>query len=370
MSSPFMSLPRELRQRILLLALPQDVQPAVVPYFSLPVQNLLHISRTVRQEMPWVLNNYSPRFYLRSPSHLADFLSFLSKYRGVLSFEYKPKFEHVSLNIFHDAEVDTMQWTCYCRGRDMHTHDELVNAWVVAVPTIPEQVKTILLDITPAPGPMREDRPEWVPGFIQDNRISKRFVTEHEAVLMHLVQCTQQQFGNGVSIQLSGQLSEKSRSSLDNVVARSAVAGIDIRFVGDMLAVQPRIPRPQIWKAVQKLAPVRYRWIEEENRSVYVPPRNEQERQLAGMHSIHWSVDTQKLWTRIANQDEAWAIALLLKFGQFMTSGDLDRVDFSPMDSRQRALVHNMAKDLNFNSQAVGEEPERFVRIEKYTRNE
>ncbi|KAF2488692.1 hypothetical protein BU16DRAFT_225228 [Lophium mytilinum] len=369
MSSSFMTLPRELRQRILLLSLPPVIQPAIVPYFSIPAQNLLHISRIIRQDMYWVINTYSPCFYLNSPSHLDVFLSSLNKDFRILSFDYAPKFAHASLNIFHDAEVETMQWTCYCRGRGMHTHDELVDAWAAAVSSLPSQMRTILLDITPAPGPMRSNKPEWVPGFIQDRRISQKFVGEHGGVLLRLIQCIHERFGDGVAIQLNGQLSEKSRSALDAFIDLSTAAGMDVSFVGDMLAVQPRVPRPRIWKAVKKLAPVRCRWIAEENRLVYLPAKEGQERLVAGMRDVNWSVDTQKLWTRLANQDEAWVVALLPKFGQFKMDGHLYEMDFLPMDNRQRALVHNMAKDLGYESQAVGEEPERFVRIEKYADN-
>ena len=305
------------------------------------------------------MNNYSPYFYFQNPSQLAELLSSLNQLCEILSCNYKPKFEHVIFSIFHDADVDTMHWTCYCRGREMHTHDDLVNAWADAVPTLPDQVKTIQLDITPAPGWMREDRPNWVRGFIQDRRISKTFVPEHDDVTLLLIQRVHQHFGDGVTLQLSGQMSEKSRSSLDNLIARSVADGMDISFVGDVLAVQPTEPKPQLWKALRKLAPIRYgsRWP--------LPARNEQERQFARLRTVRWSLDTQKLWTRIGSQDEAWAIDLLITFGRFATNDELKNMDFLPMGSRQRALLHNMAKDLRYTTESVGEEPERFVRIEK-----
>ena len=75
MSYSFMSLPRELRQRILLSTLPLIIQPAISTCLLLATRNLLQISRTIRQDMYWVLNNYSPLFYFRSPSDLAHDIS-------------------------------------------------------------------------------------------------------------------------------------------------------------------------------------------------------------------------------------------------------------------------------------------------------
>jgi hypothetical protein len=365
MSSSFTSLPRELRQRILLLSLPQNIQRAVIPYFSRPAQHLLQICREIRNDMSWVLSRYSPNFYFNNPSHLSEFLSSLNDKFDLLAFDYKPKFEHVTFSIFDDAKVDTMQWTCYCLARQMHTHDELVNAWARAVPTLPEQVKTITLDITPAPGWMRRDRPNWIQSFVQDRRVSKAFVSEHEGVTLLLIQVIYEYFGDGATIQLSGQVSAKSRSSLDALAMRSHAAGMDVVFVGDVLDVQHIKRTPKIQKAVQKLAPLRCGWIHDENRYGDLPPKNEQEQRFARLRKVKWSADTQNIWTRVSNEDEVFALDLLISFGQFVTNEFLNQMDFSPMVNRRRALVHKMAHDLACTSESIGEHSERYVRVRK-----
>jgi hypothetical protein len=365
MPTSFMSLPRELRQRILLLTLPHVIKPAIVPYLSLPARAILHVNHTIRQDMCWVLNNYSPHFYFNTPSDLSHLLSSLTQRSSDAFFDYKPKFEHVAFSIFHDAKVDTMHWTCYCLGRHMHSHDELFNAWAAAVPFLPNQVTTITLDITPAPGWMREDRPDWIRTFIQDRRVAKIFVPAHEDITLLLIQSIHQHFGDGVTVQLSGHISEKNRSSIDAIIARTTAVGLNISFVGSVLAVQHTTPKPPISDAVRKLAPLRYGWIEEESRYGCLAPRNEKERKCARLRDVGWSADTEKLWLRISTQNAAWAIDLLVRFGNFMTNDEVDSWDCEPMDNRKRALVHNMAKDLGCTTQSFKDEPERFVRIEK-----
>lgn len=306
--------------------------------------------------MKWVLNSYSPRFVFHSPSHLAKFVSCVDNYSGSTSFDYRPKFEHLVFNIFDDAQLDIMQNTCYCRGRDTYSHDDLVKAWAAAVSN-PSRLRPreIKLDITPAPGWMRQYRPDWLRRFIQERRITKMFFAEHETVMLHLIDRVHEQFGDGVTVQLSGQLSEKSRPNLDSIVTRSVAAGVDIDFVGDVLPVQPVVRKPQIWEAVNKLGK---------------PANTAEGRWLARLRHAKWSAETQKLWMRVANQDLAWANAQLVTLGQFLTNDETDRILYCPaVASMRRALLHRMAQDLGCITQSIGEGEDRFVRIEKHAQD-
>ncbi|KAF2666681.1 hypothetical protein BT63DRAFT_315509 [Microthyrium microscopicum] len=332
----FLSLPPELRLCIELLALPDSVMVTDAACPTPAAYKLLHSNRIIRQDMQWVLERYSPRYRFKDPAQLFQFIKSIDEAHVN---RQKRTVEHISFDIFHDANVPTMHWTCYCQGREMHTHDELIEAWAETIPSLPGSLKSVLLDITPAPGWMRKDRASWVPGFIDERLIARKFVSEHETVILQLIQKIHKRFGEDVNVLLGGQLSQKSRPSLDNILTQSATAGIPVTFVGDIFPNPRDLPplSPEVWNAM--------------------PKRRGQEQA--------WRQKTKRLLNSIRYHDEHDTIALLENIAHFANDEDTNRLHLSKLDSKQRALVHNMAKDMEFSTKSTGDEPDRVLTIEK-----
>lgn len=127
-----------------------------------------------------------------------------------LPFSYRPKFETLTLSIFHDAKRETLQWTCHCLSRAPPDHDELIEAWMQAISVIPKDVQTINLDVTSAPGWMRYERPDRLHKFVQDNRIGGTFLRAYEVILCKLIKRVRRQF-NRKAVQITGTLSTRHR---------------------------------------------------------------------------------------------------------------------------------------------------------------
>jgi len=61
------------------------------------------------------------------------------------------KFDRICLDLFYTSDIKRMICICYCYSPETWTHPELVAAWADAVPLLPNGVKEVWLDVTPAP---------------------------------------------------------------------------------------------------------------------------------------------------------------------------------------------------------------------------
>ena len=137
----FTTLPTELRQRILSLALPAT---AYLRYpSSTSVFNLMHINRRLRLDMGPVVRLWRPIHYLSSPTQLPQFQS-----PGLSDSISPSKVERICLGIFPESQEYTIKWTCFCVEESNFTHHELVQAWIDAVPQLPADIKEIHIDMS------------------------------------------------------------------------------------------------------------------------------------------------------------------------------------------------------------------------------
>jgi R3H domain len=263
-----------------------------------------------------------------------------------------------------------MHWTCYCHGPSYRTHPELIAAWIDAVPPIPPSVSTVFLDVTPAPGWMRAQRPDWIPNFVQDRRVAKKFITEHRDPIIALIQVLT---ARGLEVQLTGLLSAKSATFLVDMVDEGEKRELDVVFTGRLVPVEIQRRAPWLYTVVRSLAPVRYGWLDAQQAETSIadgegsfgrlPPRNQFEYCAARLETTKWGKDTESLWGKEAQADKQWAVGVLRRFVEFMRDeGDVEKV-FEPVDSRKRALMHHLAEDLGFKTESLGEGEGRYVRV-------
>jgi hypothetical protein len=106
------SLPRELRQQILLAAV-QDENFVGGTWPKTPI-SLFQTCHLFRHEMPWVLDSWTPLWTLQKP---ADVM-FLQR----SAIDGRPIIHHICINIFHDICVRRLRiadWNFVCRGASL-----------------------------------------------------------------------------------------------------------------------------------------------------------------------------------------------------------------------------------------------------------
>ncbi|KAH8601276.1 hypothetical protein B0O99DRAFT_253106 [Bisporella sp. PMI_857] len=360
MAFSFHNLPAELRQRILMFCLPAEALAHEAPNLLLNEESkLLQVSKVIRDDLQWVLNNHPRPYFFPTPTSLEHLVSSIATAPEDIAFHYRPKLETVTLSIFQDANVNTIYETCRCRGRDFWAHDELVLAWGAAVLALPEDVKVIKLDITPAPGIFREKF--WLASFLQDKRVVKKFFPEHISILMELIESIISHSGSRVKVQLGGSLSIKSQGHIDVLIAQCLDKVLEVNWTGKYFPVQPKAEKPSIEKTLQQVTR-----MSKSDRMAGDSSYKETDWHLKQLSAVQsWSLDANKLWARVVREDKEWAMAQLKRLGKFLDDPWQSQMNFEPGDNRRRALLHHLAHDLGINAQSIGECHETFVRVLK-----
>ncbi|KAI0740402.1 hypothetical protein C8Q76DRAFT_191665 [Earliella scabrosa] len=380
-----LSLPAELRQRILLLSLPDECSVERLPP---SVWNLLHVSRSIRDDMDQIISHWAPTLVVPNPTALPANLSDLPHSNDASSPTTtsplppppRPRLESLRLYLFHDAKIDNILWTCYCHGRYFYTHDDLIKAWTAALPAFlqgdaAKELKTIIVDATPVPGFIRAKNPNWLPLFLHDKRVSKRFIGDHTEGIAELIAkvvvCTgggteasgsAVVAGGGVRVELGGEYGPKSSRFIDELTAECKKLGITLPFTGTFLTWDPH-SCPRLRDAVKILTPVKkdFRCLE---------PGSVERRRAEALHRLlhtrgRWPMDTKNVFGKAVALDVDVAMESLRAVLEFKVDEERTVMDMEPAGNVHRKFAHCLARDLDMATTSVGEDPERFVRVTK-----
>ncbi|KAI0739423.1 hypothetical protein C8Q80DRAFT_1123861 [Daedaleopsis nitida] len=383
-----LSLPAELRQSILLLSLPDECSVERLPP---SVWNLLHVSRSFRSDMDWVLSHWAPIHVVSNPTAVPAYLqsdlrpgntASSTTTTSPLPTPPHPRLESLRLYLFHNANVDNIFWTCYCRGRNFYTHDDLINAWIATLPTFlqadaAKELKMVIIDATPVPGFIRAKNVNWLPLFLHDRRVSKRFIGDHMEGIVELiakvVSCTgggteasgspsSSESSRRVRVELGGEFGPKSSGFIDELTAECERRGITLPFTGTFINWDPQ-SCPRLIDAINILTPVK------RNIRCLEPESAERRRAEALQRLVHarrrWPTDTKNAFGKASALDVDAAMECLRAVLEFKVDEERTVFDMEPAGNVHRKLAHCLARDLEMATTSLGEDAERFVRIVK-----
>ena len=153
-----LSLPTELRLEVLGYLLPPVLKPACVPYLSPQVLALTHLCPLIRADTYYLLRTYSLDQHFTSSLNFLAFLVGLKRHQawsvnnGCQPSELPP-LRTITIPLFYGADIVTMYRASYRSGYRANNQDALIGAWSTNILAfIPDSVRVINLDVTPAPG--------------------------------------------------------------------------------------------------------------------------------------------------------------------------------------------------------------------------
>jgi hypothetical protein len=349
-----LNLPAELRQKILLLALPDEDRVGAQWPCSASILTLLHICRCLREDMGEVIGVWEPKSTVVPYPYLITRVG--KQTAEIAGKESGPKDNRVCLQIFQDADPDRIKWTCYCVHREKYTHPELIEAWLGVVPQLPSHISSILLDVTPAPGWMRRKADYVSEALIHDKRAAKKFLGFHIDDIFRIIVNINRHFRGNIQIQLSGTLSMKSQGFVAEVVARTAAAGIDVSYSGNWVTEQ-KADGLKMQKAINNIAP---------KQAMRQARKNQEPFQLDFLRRTRWSKDSKVLMAQVeAEWGEDVSTGHLRKVAEFVVNPSARVLTMEPTGNIRRALTHNLAKDMGLETRSENHGENRFVVVSK-----
>lgn len=220
-------LPTELRQQILLLALPETNRvESAIPFQYI---HLFHINRRLRADMGAIAPIWAPIHFISHPTSLT---SCRPRTRGW-------NCNSICLDVFYNAFLGRFAnkfGNVYSHRTIPIGHPELIEDWINAVPFLPVDVREIYVDVTPAPIDKREHHPKWpecgppwLDLFLSLDKTARWVLDSHVTDVAALIRTLDQRYGGRARIRLCGRLSEKSRGFVE---ALRREVGRGMQFVG------------------------------------------------------------------------------------------------------------------------------------------
>jgi hypothetical protein len=333
-------LPRELRQQILLLALPNTNRTDS----HIQVLQLFHINHIIRQDMAEVLKIRSPLRSMSSP--------------GALPSPPPPTLawtdDRICLDLFHSSPVDrTTEWPDYCGRPRMLTNPEHFAAWADAVPLLPDSVKQVWLDVTPAPGSKRKQHPLTLNRYVHNKGNSEKFLLKHVGDVAALVGEIDRRYGGRVEVVLTGTVSQRSDGFLMGV---DELVGRELEFQGTVLrSVDARFAK--IVEGVRERTSTRVTWHGR---------RQGDKHPLVWLCDVSLGAETAVLFAQLVHEfldEERMLLDDVFKIAGFRADfpdGEGELV-LPPTGNSRRKFQHFVAEDLSLKALEVGEGGDRHV---------
>ncbi|KAF1933127.1 uncharacterized protein M421DRAFT_415491 [Didymella exigua CBS 183.55] len=338
---PFLTnLPTELRQQILLLALPETnrVESAVPTQFV----HLFHINQRLRHDMSAVASIWTPIHYISHPSTLTSCTPRTRDWNC----------SRICLDLFYSSFLGRIVNRYSNQSPASYAHPGLVLDWINAVPFLPRDVNEIWLDVTPAPAEKRvhhprwhECGPPWFDLFVHGDHAAQRFLGGHVQDVAVLIRALEKRYGGRVSIKLSGRLSVK---SVFFVQAIRKEVGREKEFVGSWVSNEDALGA----SVSSELCPM----ARETGRCGM--------HMLAWLVKVVWSKDTGDLYTELANECSEWMLIRDVKKIAEVHEGEV-RVVLPLGDGLRRAFQCQVATDLGLKTIESGEGGDRHVIVQR-----
>ncbi|KAF1956238.1 hypothetical protein CC80DRAFT_492501 [Byssothecium circinans] len=340
-----LTLPRELRQTILLHAVQQETH-LIGRTYPKPILSLLQTCILLRNDMAWVISSWTPTWYLTKPSDLPSPPSIT-----IVGTTYKPTITQITISIFHDTLVKNLKKADWITGYGYLAHPELITAWSASIPSLPKSgIRTIFLDVTPAPGWMRSGHSTSLQSLLKDNRVARLFMNEHGNTIPSLIRQVHDHYTRAVEIKMTGTLNHRSRLFVSRVQMACLQWGRYVEFMGTFLDSEVALIRA-VRIVAPKKKPEHVSWKEWESM-----------RLLGVLRRVTWAKDTKLAFERACDEDgEDEMVSVLRQIATFKASEDVERLEMPPAGKLQRAAVHKLSRDLRVSMVSEGEGDERHA---------
>ncbi|KAJ8076201.1 hypothetical protein PM082_000619 [Marasmius tenuissimus] len=334
-------LPKELRQKIFLTAVQQEDR-LVGNTWPKTITVLFRVCKVIRREMPWVLNSWSPLWWLQRPTDLTA-----SAFLNIDGIKCGPKLDSLGISIFNDAEAENIRKADWATGYPHLLHPELVEAWSSTVPRLPSGIETVLLDVTPAPGWMREEHVGWLHTLLIDTRTARCFMNAHVHDISGLVELIHARYASRITIKLTGTLSHRSNRFVAEVIDRCQQKQIIVEYVGKY------VYKYHIQQVVHALAPKKLT-REVKNR--------QQALRLASLRKVFWSNKSENLFSKACAEGGLDAVREEIRVvAEMMADKHKTRLEMPPSGNLHRAMVHSIAHDMGLQTASEGDGDNRHV---------
>lgn len=338
-------LPAELRQQILLHALPATIQ--IGTPWPREILSLFLTNKLFHHDMLAALPTWSPLHCIRTPASLPIAPQTLRLRTRTLA----PRISRISLALFHDTDTARIESTYYW-GDAMHaTPASPVAGWSQAVARLPPGVDEVLLDVTPAPRGVRDKHPLVWKRFVGGRRAGERFLGGLVEQVAALVRGVEERCGDGMRVELTGWLSVRSAFFVERL---GEVLGREVEFLGEWVTgEEARVAR--IADAVRSLAAKKHMWSGK---------RRGDENPLVWLRDVVWDRKTGFLFSRLADEGgEAAAVDDLKRIAE--SRAGQNELVLPPAESLRRAFQHRVAEDLGMKSAGEGEGDDRHVVVRR-----
>jgi hypothetical protein len=363
-------LPRELRQKIFLAAIWQE--NLVGTAWPKSIIALLHVSRLIRHDMPWVIKSWCPLWCLQRPNEATQFRPLV-----VGGTECRPTLNCLCIDVFHDVLLDNLKRADWATGEPQVLRHELVEHWYQGVSQLPSSgVDTVLLDVTPVPGWMRERNTKTTPKTLEgstmatsagstgwkyqltallcDSRTSRIFLPAHIDGVSRLVTRIFQHFERNITLRLTGTLSHKNRQFIAAVTDRCTSLGIAIQYDGQYVNKHQALRQ-----TVERIAP--------KNKPPGISAQDwHSALKLAPLRRIAWTKNSINVCDQISERSGTETVQEVVQnLGLFLTSTDATVLKMPPSDNMHRVLIHSVAQDMGLTTQSEGYNEGRHVIVYK-----
>lgn len=225
------------------------------------------------------------------------------------------------------------------------------------MPFLPENVKEVWLDVTPAPVEKREPHPKWrecgLPWFelfVHSDHAARRFLGGHVQDIAALVTRLDDRYGGRANIKFSGRLSEKSAFFVEAV---GQEVGRGMEFVGTWVSNKDALAAFVSSRLLCSMFRRKGRCGTHTNA-------------FAWLASVAWSQETGNVYTELADQGaDYFCFRSLENIARFRDSRDNCVVLASPRSDLQRMFQYQTAADLGLEAIEAGEGDERHVVVRR-----
>lgn len=250
--------------------------------------------------------------------------------------------------------------------------------WIDNVGKLPRaSVETVIVDLTPAPMWMIQNRPNWVRSTVMDRRC-KLFLDHYVEAIPRLLEELRKWGGDAVCLELGGQVGWKSHKPIQRMLERAPQHGRreakPVVFTGEWLRGEKWNPaRLSLqhtcgrWGMPQESSSSRreyqnFHYLADHREC---PERPQLDLDFLGV--VRWSKKSEAYYyTQVMDgaREAQQTLVELLGFAIASKTGvSPSSLDFRPAPRYKRKFVHSLAKDLGLASESVGDESEKFVRV-------
>lgn len=359
-----LSCPPEIRQHILSYLLPEEVRAFKSVSRTSALLPVILTCKTLEGDILQLFHKWSPKFRLDRPQDVAE----------VSESAEASHIQTLVLRLFAETETRRLH-----EPRSWVGGLQEMMPWIERVSVLPKfSVRTVILDLTPAPMWMVRKRPDCMRAMVMDGQC-KLFFDYMGPAIERLIETIHDEYDGRVSIQIGGTVGWNCRQPIFRLIDEAeARHRKKIQFVGDWLSGDTQNPVHLSLPLIScRLGIPREEDVENIGRArrrqsfrdiVKLGDRTENPTlDLETLGPVPWSKDSTTLYYANAQDDEEDAQKTLIQILNFALEkrhgSTNDSLDFAPATKSKRRLIHRLAEDLDLGSESIGDASQKFVRV-------